>query len=150
MKILSKKQDCLNDLRNRKVCVFCNEFSKSFKNTVKQDKQRKTEGLPRLLTPGVPCTEGCPPTDELNQEVSHQRIRFVDLHTSAYDDANATAIYFATFTGSHVGDGGPVPPTGKETNAHYVYVLKMNGDEKVVSMQKVWNAPWTMNELGWI
>jgi hypothetical protein len=73
-----------------------------------------------------------------------------DLHTSAYDDANATALYFATFTGSHVGDGGPVPPTNKETNTHYVYILKMNGDEKVESMQKVWNAPWAMKELGWI
>jgi hypothetical protein len=73
-----------------------------------------------------------------------------DLHTSAYDDANSTAIYFATFTGSHVGDGGPVPPTNKETNTHYVYVLIMNGDDKVESMQKVWNAPWAMKELGWI
>jgi hypothetical protein len=39
-----------------------------------------------------------------------------DLHASAYDVANATAIYFATFTGRHVGEGGPVPPTNKETN----------------------------------
>ena len=73
-----------------------------------------------------------------------------DLHSSAYDEANATAIYFATFTGSHVGEGGPVPATGKETNSQYVYVLKMNRDEKVESMQKVWNTPWAMNELGWI
>jgi hypothetical protein len=73
-----------------------------------------------------------------------------DLHTSAYDDANATAIYFATFTGSHVGDGGPVPPTGKQTISQYVYVLKMNRDDKVESMQKVWNAPWAMTELGWM
>lgn len=72
------------------------------------------------------------------------------LHTSSYDDANATAIYFATFTGRHVGEGGPVPATGKETNTEYVYVLKMNADGKVESMVKVWNAPWAMNELGWM
>jgi hypothetical protein len=73
-----------------------------------------------------------------------------DLHASGWDDANSTAIYFATFTGKHVGDGGPVPPTGQETNAHYVYVLKMNADGQVEHMVKVWNAPWTMKELGWM
>ena len=73
-----------------------------------------------------------------------------ELHSSAYDDANATAIYFATFTGSHVGDGGPVPPTGKQAVAQYVYALKMNADGKVENMQKVWNAPWSMRELGWM
>jgi hypothetical protein len=30
-----------------------------------------------------------------------------------------------------------------------VYVLKMNGDDKIESMQKVWNAPWALKELGW-
>jgi len=73
-----------------------------------------------------------------------------DLHTSSFDDATNTAIFFATFTGSHVGDGGPVPPTNKETNTQYVYILKMNADGKVESMQKVWNAPWAMRELGWM
>ena len=72
-----------------------------------------------------------------------------DLHASAYDEANGAAIYFATFTGRHVGEGGPVPPTNKETNSHYVYVLNMNDDDKIESMLKVWNAPWAMRELGW-
>lgn len=73
-----------------------------------------------------------------------------DLHASAYDEANRTAIFFATFTAKHVGDGGPVLPTHKQTKTHYVYVLKMNADNQVVSMQKVWNAPWAMKELGWL
>lgn len=73
-----------------------------------------------------------------------------DVHTSSFDDENATAIFFATFTGTHVGEGGPVPPTNKQTNSHYVYVLKMNADDKVEAMQKVWNAPWAMRELGWM
>ena len=51
-----------------------------------------------------------------------------DLHASAYDEKSKTALFFATFTGSHVGEGGPVPPTHKTTNTHYVYVLTMNGD----------------------
>ncbi|MGI9413272.1 MAG: nuclear transport factor 2 family protein [Hyphomicrobiales bacterium] len=72
-----------------------------------------------------------------------------DLHSSSYDDANRTAIFFATFTGTHVGDGGPVPPTGRQANAEYVYALKMDPAGKVESMCKVWNAPWTLKELGW-
>ena len=73
-----------------------------------------------------------------------------DLHASAYDEKSKTALFFATFTGSHVGEGGPVPPTHKTTNTHYVYVLTMNGDDKVARMTKVWNAPWAMKELGWM
>lgn len=73
-----------------------------------------------------------------------------DLHSSSYDEANKTAMFFATFTGSHVGEGGPVPPTNQETNSHYVYVLKMNNDDKIEKMVKVWNAPWAMKELGWM
>ncbi len=48
-----------------------------------------------------------------------------------------TATFFATFTGSHVGEEGPVPPTHKTTNTHYVYVLTMNGDDKIARMCKV-------------
>ena len=73
-----------------------------------------------------------------------------DLHASAYDEKNKTALFFSTFTGSHVGEGGPVPPTHKTTNTHYVYVLTMNGDDKVARMTKVWNAPWALKELGWM
>ena len=72
------------------------------------------------------------------------------LHASAYDEKTKTALFFATFTGSHVGEGGPVPPTHETTNSHYVYVLTMNGDDKVARMTKVWNAPWAMKELGWM
>lgn len=73
-----------------------------------------------------------------------------DLHASSYDDANRTAIYFATFHASHLGDGGPVPPTHKSTASDYVYALTMDGDDKVASMHKVWNAPWALRELGWM
>jgi hypothetical protein len=29
-------------------------------------------------------------------------------------------------------------------------VLDMNDEGKIRSMQKVWNAPWAMRELGWM
>ncbi len=72
------------------------------------------------------------------------------LHTSSYDEENQAAVFFATYHATHVGDGGPVPPTNKETNSHYVYILNMNDDGKVAKMTKVWNASWAMRELGWI
>ncbi len=73
-----------------------------------------------------------------------------DLHASAYDDARKTAVFFATYHAKHTGEGGPVPPTNKETNSHYVYILKMNEEDKVQQMTKIWNAPWAMKELGWM
>ena len=73
-----------------------------------------------------------------------------EIHSSAFDEETKTAVFFATFTGKHTGDGGPIPPTNKETNTHYVYILSMNEDDKIAKMQKVWNAPWALNELGWM
>ena len=72
------------------------------------------------------------------------------INVSAYDKDNNTAIYLATFTGTHSGEGGPIPPTNKTTNSEYVYALKMNGVGKVESMTKVWNSSWALRELGWM
>ena len=73
-----------------------------------------------------------------------------DVHPASYDDSTKTAVYFATFHARHTGEGGPVPPTNRETHTDYVYVLNMNSDNKVSHMTKIWNAPWAMKELGWI
>jgi len=72
------------------------------------------------------------------------------INSSAYDEENSTALFFATFTGTHSGDGGPVPPTNKATNSHYVYALKMNDEDKVEGMTKIWNSSWALRELGWM
>jgi len=71
------------------------------------------------------------------------------LHAAAWDAANNTAIFSATFHATHTGDGGPVPPTNKKANADYVYTLKMNGSGKVASMTKIWNDAHTLAQLGW-
>ena len=73
-----------------------------------------------------------------------------DLHSASYDEATNTAIFFATYHARHTGEGGPVPPTNKETHTDYVYVLTLNNENKVAGMVKVWNAPWAMKELGWV
>ena len=71
------------------------------------------------------------------------------LHASSYDEANRTALFFATFSGTHVGDGGPIPATNNRTDTQYVYALTMNAEGKVGQMCKVWNAPWALKQLGW-
>ena len=73
-----------------------------------------------------------------------------EIEASAFDESTNTALFFATFTGTHSGEGGPVPPTNKTTNSQYVYALKMNGDGKVESMTKVWNSTWALTEVGWM
>ena len=72
-----------------------------------------------------------------------------DLHASSYDEATRTALFFATYNAKHTGDGGPVPPTHKETHSHYVYAVTMSPNDKVARMVKIWNAPWAARELGW-
>jgi hypothetical protein len=73
-----------------------------------------------------------------------------DLHACSFDEANNMAMFFATYHAKHTGDGGPVPPTHKQTHSHYVYVLTMNADNQIEKMVKIWNAPWAMKELGWM
>ena len=72
-----------------------------------------------------------------------------ELHTSSYDEQTRTAVFFATYHARHTGEGGPVPPTQRETRTHYVYCVTMNASDKVEKMTKIWNAPWAMKELGW-
>ena len=53
------------------------------------------------------------------------------------------------FSGTHGSEDGPMPPTGKSTGTHYVYVMEFEGG-KISHMTKIWNAGWAMKELGWI
>jgi hypothetical protein len=117
--------------------------------------------LQRYVVPGAPFAAQCEPlVDVKSVEAYTEWMAAVgkntlegcsyDLRASAYDEGNRSAIFFATFTGTHVGEGGPVPPTHKQTVTDYVYVLTMNGDGRVAKMVKVWNAPWTLKELGWM
>jgi hypothetical protein len=72
-----------------------------------------------------------------------------EINSGSYDESTGTALFFGTFHGTHTGDGGPVDATGQATVSHYVYALKMDDDNKVAHMTKIWNAPWALRELGW-
>ena len=73
-----------------------------------------------------------------------------EIHASSFDESTNTALFFATFSGTHTGDAGPVPPTNKTTNSHYVYAMQMNDEGKIANMTKIWNAAWAFKEIGWM
>ncbi len=73
-----------------------------------------------------------------------------EIHAKALDEATNTALIFATFTATHSGEGGPVPPTNKTAHSHYVFALKMNNAGLVESAIKIWNSSWALKGLGWM
>ena len=71
-----------------------------------------------------------------------------ELKTLATDQERGSVCTFAVFYGTHTGDGGPVPPTGKKLAADFVYNMEFDGD-RIRHMTKVWHDGWSMRELGW-
>jgi steroid delta-isomerase-like uncharacterized protein len=63
-------------------------------------------------------------------------------------ERNSVAAY-GVFSGTHTGEGGPVPPTGKRLETDYVYVMQFD-DGKISHMTKIWNADWALRQVGWI
>ena len=72
-----------------------------------------------------------------------------ELKSFATDAARNNVTAFATFHGTHTGDGGPVPPTGKATATDYVYIMQFDGEGKISHMTKVWHSGLALTELGW-
>jgi predicted ester cyclase len=66
----------------------------------------------------------------------------------ATDNERHSVSGYGVFSGTHTGEGGPVPPTGRRASADYVYVMEFDG-AKIRHMTKIWHAGWTMRELGW-
>jgi predicted ester cyclase len=71
-----------------------------------------------------------------------------ELTAFAEDAPRETVVASAVFTGTHTGDGGPVPATGQAAKSDYVYVIKLS-QGKVSHMTKVWNDNWALKQLGW-
>ena len=64
------------------------------------------------------------------------------------DKERNAVVAAAVFTGNQTGNGGPVPPTGKRVEADYTYVMQFEGD-KIGHMTKIWNADFSLRQLGW-
>jgi predicted ester cyclase len=69
--------------------------------------------------------------------------------TSLAPDADRDNVCIcAVLRGTHTGEGGPVPPTGKSVESDYAYLMEFR-DGKIEHVTKIWNAPFAMNQLGW-
>jgi predicted ester cyclase len=71
-----------------------------------------------------------------------------ELKSFAVDDQRKNVSAFAVFFGTHTGEGGPVPPTGKKVHTDYVYVMQFTGD-RISHMTKIWNAGIALKQVGW-
>jgi steroid delta-isomerase-like uncharacterized protein len=71
-----------------------------------------------------------------------------ELKSFATDNERNNVCAYAVFSGTHTGEGGPMPPTGKSTSTDYVYVMEFD-DGKIRHMTKIWNSGITLKELGW-
>ena len=72
-----------------------------------------------------------------------------ELRSFAVDEGRQNVSAYAVFHGTHTGDGGPVPPTGKRVAADYVYVMQFDGD-RIRHMTKIWNDTVSLQQLGWM
>ena len=71
-----------------------------------------------------------------------------ELKSFATDEGRKNVSAYGVFLGTHTGQGGPCPPTGKKVRTDYVYVMDFDG-EKIRHMTKIWHSGLAMKELGW-
>ena len=72
-----------------------------------------------------------------------------ELKSMATDEERNNVCAYGVFSGTHTGEGGPCPPTGKSTTSDYVYVMDFDGD-KIRHMTKIWHSGLAMKDLGWV
>ena len=72
-----------------------------------------------------------------------------ELRSFAVDEDRNSVMAYAVFRGTHTGNGGPVPATGKRVEADYVYVMNFDGD-RIRHMTKIWNDGLSLQQLGWM
>ena len=59
-----------------------------------------------------------------------------DIKSLTVDEESGHVSFFAVFSGTHTGEGGP-PPTGLKGTVDYVYVLEFS-ENKIKHATKVW------------
>lgn len=72
-----------------------------------------------------------------------------ELKSLATDENRQIVTSYAVFSGTHTGEGGPLPPTGKNTQMDYVYAMEFDGDE-IRYVTKIWNDVFALKGLGWM
>ena len=72
-----------------------------------------------------------------------------ELKSFATDKERGNVCAYGVFEGTHTGEGGPVPATGKEVVSDYVYVMRFD-DGKISHMTKIWHSGIALQQLGWV
>ena len=72
-----------------------------------------------------------------------------EVRSFAVDESRNNVTAYGVFRGTHTGQGGPVPPTGKCVEADYVYAMDFDGD-RIRHMTKIWNDGISLEQLGWV
>ena len=72
-----------------------------------------------------------------------------EVRSFAVDEQRNNVAAYGVFRGTHTGEGGPVPPTGKRVEADYVYVMEFDAG-KIRRMTKIWNDAISLKQLGWM
>lgn len=60
---------------------------------------------------------------------------------------NAVGLVLVSFVGYRPGQGGSVPPTGKETESDYVYGMEFNG-KRIRHLNNIWDDVGELKQLG--
>ena len=71
-----------------------------------------------------------------------------DVKSFAADESRNNVSAYAIFSGTHTGEGGPCPPTGKSASTDYVYVMDFENG-RIRHLTKIWNAGIALKQLGW-
>ena len=72
-----------------------------------------------------------------------------EVRSFAVDAQRNNVAAYGILRGTHTGEGGPVPPTGKKVEADYVYVMEFDGD-RIRHLTKIWNDGISLKQLGWM
>lgn len=115
------------------------------------------------------CQRYCTP----DAAFSHEGDMFADIHTLegyagfmqgvfgpvpdfrhqvlsvALDEEHQRVLVHYLISGTHTGEGLPVPPTGKSMTSNCVLVLQFEGD-RIRHATKVWNDHHTSRQVGWV
>lgn len=71
-----------------------------------------------------------------------------EIRSFGVDETRNNVAIYGIFRGTHTGEGGPVPPTGRSVQADYVYVLEFE-DGNIRHLTKIWNDGISLQQLGW-
>ena len=84
-------------------------------------------------------------TDWISGVLHAFRDGWYEVRSFATDEVTGTVCAYGVFSARIVGKAAP----DKVIHADYVYVMRFDGPA-IRHLTKIWNAGWTMKEMGWV